>query len=94
MTFKEKMVELLHGQGMFQSQAEAVVELVIADPANEAMKGRWNEDIAGYPPEIVAVLWLSTKHTAREWIAENCPRAWFRPLFDDGATEDAKGEAA
>lgn len=81
MTFRQKAIELLYSNGMFREDAEKVVQNVIAHPSNEAMQGRWDDDIAGYPPQMLNVLWFTVKSFAVEWIDENCPQAWFRPLF-------------
>lgn len=87
MTFKEKAVQLLFEHGMFQDQAEEVVRRAIEDSDKTLvalpMQGRWDDDIAGHPPVVVNLLWLSLKSIALEYIDETCPKAWFRPLFAD-----------
>ncbi len=87
MTIKEKLVDMLHDGGMFREQATAVVERVIADPANESMAGRWNDTPEDYPPAILNLAWFSTKRHALAWIDENCPQAWFRGMFEDQVSE-------
>lgn len=88
MTFKERVIELLYKRGMFQDQAEEVLELAMADPANEAMKDRWNDHIEGYPPQTLTVLWFSVKRVALDYIIKNCPQAWFRPMFEDAPSSE------
>lgn len=86
-TFKAKAIQLMVNNGMFESDAAKVFEQVEADPANDAMKGRWNDDVNGYPPQMVNILWLSVKRNAAEWIATNQPQAWYRPMFEDNAPQ-------
>jgi hypothetical protein len=85
MTKGSLMKQMLFERGMFEADAVKVVEAVIADPANEAMQSRWGDHVEGYPPQMVNVLWFTTKRHALEHIEANCPQAWFKPLFDDAA---------
>jgi hypothetical protein len=83
MTFKEKMLGLLKQHGLSDGEAETVLALAQADPANAAMKGRWEDNVEGYPAEMFTLLWLTVKHTARDYLAEYNPEAWYRPLFEE-----------
>lgn len=85
MNFREEALEMLTSRGMFDDQAAAVMERVMADKANEPMKGRWHDDVSNYPGPMLNILWLTVKRHAAEYIAETCPHAWFRPLFDEEA---------
>lgn len=82
MTVEEKLVDMLYNQGLFRPQAVEIVEHVKADKANESMAERWQDVADGYPDQIFAVLWISVKDHALQWIDENCPNAWFRPMFE------------
>lgn len=82
MTYKEKIKQMLSEQGMFDEDAEAVVEMVIKDDCNVAMKNRWNDDISNYPSTTRSVLWDSVCRIALEYIDKNCPKAWFRSAFE------------
>ena len=64
---------------MFDSDAEAIFPLIIEDSVFD----RWLEDVNGYPEMIRSVLWLSAKRVALEWITENKPEAFYRPLFEE-----------
>lgn len=52
MTLQEKMKSMLTERGMFDDMADEVLERVKAAPENEAMIGRWHDDIEGYPPNF------------------------------------------
>ena len=82
MTFKEYFVQKLEENGMFAADANAVIEQTIVAPEAESMQGRWNDDMAGYPPIMSKVLWLTVRLNALKWIDANAPQAWFRPMFE------------
>ena len=84
-TIEETLKDRLVGNGVFPDMAEKIMAIVKADDINKAMQGRWNEPPETYPSSVLAILWVSTKHTALEWIIENCPNAWFRPMFEKGS---------
>jgi hypothetical protein len=90
MTFKEKVLDLLYNNGMFQDQAEQVLERVVTDDACTDFQGRWNDRVEDYPSLMVNLLWMAVKRVALAWINENCPQAWFKPLFDDASEVAAK----
>ncbi len=81
MTLEEKFKKLLFESGMFESDAEAVMEAVKADSANKAMAGRWSDMAEGYPKALYGLLWVEVKRAALKYIDANCPQAWFRPMF-------------
>ena len=81
MTFEERLNELLVEHGMWPGQAQAIVDRVKAAKRNESMEGRWDDQIEDYPPQMLAVLWMSVRTEALVYIDENCPQAWFRPMF-------------
>lgn len=93
MTIKEKIIEFLTSNGMFDDQAAATFELVKNDPANKAMSGRWNEDVSAYPLQMLPIIQMSARRSALAYIDEHCPLAWFRPMFcDDTEAELARLE--
>ncbi len=81
MTFRQALVAEMVSRGMFESQANKVMDLVIADEINRDMAGRWDEDASEYPAPLLIVLWLNARGTALEWIDQNLPRAFYRPMF-------------
>jgi hypothetical protein len=82
MTFYEYYLQKLIANGMFEDQAQAVMQQVMIDPANEAMLGRWWESTEGYLPVLLVILWFNVKTNALEWIDTNLPLAWYRPMFE------------
>ena len=81
MTIQEDIHQQLVGNGLFDSQADAVIELMKASKANAAMSERWGDSPGEYPPAIAILAWLSAKRAAVEWIDANAPSHWARPLF-------------
>lgn len=83
MTFRDKAKEILKARGMSENQAEAVMERVEAAPENDVMRGRWNDHVEGYPPQMFNVLGYTVRRHALEYIEENCPAAWFKSMFEE-----------
>jgi hypothetical protein len=81
MTIEEKIKEMLFERGMFEDQCSQVVARMKADPANEAMSGRWQDKPEDYPPMIMSLMWFSACNEAVKFIDETCPKAWFREIF-------------
>ena len=81
MTMKDKMKALLMQNGMFESEAEQVMEMAKNDTCLTDMKNRWNDDIEGYPPPLLKVVWFGVKKNALLWIDANIPQAYYRNFF-------------
>jgi hypothetical protein len=83
MTFREWVVNYCFDKGMFGTQASAVVaDMVAADRTNEAMTGRWNDDVSGYSEALLALLMPSIDKNALVYIEKTCPDVWYKPMFD------------
>lgn len=81
MNFKEWCKQHLTERGMFDKEASAVIESVIAAEENEAMEDRWDHNTDDYPESITNILQITLDHHAIKWIDENAPRAWYRGMF-------------
>ena len=81
MTIQEQMASQLIANDMFDSQAKQVMEKVVAEQ-QETMSGRWQDDTSDYPAVMINTLWLIVKKTALDWLNENAPQAWFKPMFE------------
>lgn len=83
MTIQEQITKRLVDNGMFEDQANQVISLLKADKiCQDTMQDRWGDNIEGYPPQFLAVMWVTTKRHALAWIDANLPLAWYRPLFE------------
>jgi hypothetical protein len=84
MTTKEKLKDMLVQNGMFEKQAEKVLDIAI--PRIEALPPReritWDRPAEEYPDVLYKIMWSEVKQAAKEWLAENAPEAWYRPIFD------------
>ena len=81
MTIREWCEDYCYQRGMFRDQAKAVVDRFAADPRGETMRGRWDDDVTGYPKGFAIVMGIAVSSMAVAWIDENLPRAWYRPMF-------------
>lgn len=83
MTIREQLEKHLTDSGLFETQAKAVIDALIADDelTGSVMKDRWHEDVSLYPPQMLAVLTQSANAKALEWIDANKPQHWARGMF-------------
>lgn len=73
MSIRERLEAELVNHGLWPEEATETLNKAEVAKENEAMKGRWNEDVTGYPPQLMSVLWLSIKTTAKEWLKAEKP---------------------
>lgn len=83
MTFEEKAIDMMFKRGMSKVQAHEILKMVKEDSVNDPMKGRWHDNMEGYPDEFSFILWYTVKEHALEYIDEKIPQAWFRPMFEE-----------
>lgn len=83
-TTKERLKEMLTSKGMFETQADAVLEEAI--PKIESLvsdyKFTWDRPAEEYPDTLYVLIWIIISEVALEWIDKNIPLAWFRPMFE------------
>jgi len=85
MTIRGWAVQYCVERGMFEHEAKTVVDLVINDPENNILKGRWHESTDGYDSTVLNGLALSINRHALRWIDESAPRAWYKSMFEESA---------
>lgn len=81
MTMQQWAEKYLTDNGLWPDEAEAVVEAAKAEKANESMERRWNDDIEGYPKQLLAVLTMPLRAEAVRWIDANKPQHFARMMF-------------
>lgn len=81
MTIREKLETELVNHGLWPKEAEAVMNELETDEALKPMQGRWSEDTTGYPPQLLAIVLMSAKQKAVEWIDRNKPKHFARGIL-------------
>lgn len=81
MTTREKVIKQLEDNGMFLEQAEQVFKKAQPLLKRDDYTITWDRPASEYPEPFYNVLWVMIKPIALQWIDENCPQAWFRPMF-------------
>lgn len=77
-TVEQVIRKRLDDCGMFGASMESVIE----KSKTEIEPGlRWGSDSEGYPPALLALVWISVKEIALKWIDENHPHAFYRSLL-------------
>ena len=80
MTIRQWCEDQCCQRGMFPEDARAVVDALAAE--DTTMEGRWDHPVDGYPAQLLFVLRMCLDDHALQWIDANCPKAWYRPLFE------------
>lgn len=83
MTWEQFAEQHLIENGMFESQAKAVVERAMENKDLQPLQGRWNDAIDGYPRPTQVLFVRTLRRIAVEWIEENCPNMWFKEALRD-----------
>jgi len=90
MTFREKMIELLVGCGCWPAEATAIMDVAEADkddPQSEggdplvSMRGRWNDQVEDYPPQMIVVTWMLVRMLAVRYLTESKPKHFAIPIL-------------
>jgi hypothetical protein len=83
MTTREKLEEMLVHNGMFDTQAKKVMDIAIPELNNilDDYTITFDRPASEYPNAIYTILFLYIKPIALKWIEENCPLAWYKPMF-------------
>lgn len=84
MTTKQKFIDMLVQRGMFESQAEQVMEkaMPVIDSTVENYRFTWDRPASEYPEQLYPMIFSTTiKPIALAWIEENKPMAWFKAIF-------------
>lgn len=83
MTTREKLVEQLEAIGMFNKDANNVVDLAIPELEKLVPDYRitWDRDSEGYP-DVMYNVWLQcVKPIALAYTEQHHPQAWYKPLL-------------
>ena len=81
MKIRDKLLKLLHDNGLFETEAKAVLDLYLSSPLGEPMKSRMDDDESGYPQTTIVATWMGVCASAVEWIDKNKPHHWARAMF-------------
>ena len=83
MTVKEKLMQSVVKKGLSLLEATHVVELAIPkiDELVPNYDITWNRPSEEYPNMLYVIMSPIVNGVALEWIEENCPQAWFKPMF-------------
>ena len=87
MTVEQWARQQLGQYGMFESQIDAVLQRVKADKSVNAI--HWSSPKDEYPSVLFSLLMMTIAGHALEWIDENMPLAWYRPIFAEITGEQA-----
>ena len=67
------MENRLRSHGLWPMEAVTIMDRVETRPDMASMSGRWQDDTAEYPVELMAALMLGVKDEAVKWLKANHP---------------------
>jgi hypothetical protein len=82
-TFNQILTQRLQQNGMFENQAVEVMKLYWASDLACTSAGLADKPVNGYSEQIENLIWAGVRIIALKYINENCPKAWFKAVFDD-----------
>lgn len=101
MTIRKYFAKYLYDHGMFEIDAAKCLDFAEKQEVMAPIADRWDDDIEGYPPQLLAVLRLSMRQIALQWIDEeheferdmklksaDIPPPWYRAMFTDEPTNE------
>lgn len=81
MTIRQKLETRLVDHGLWDEEAAKVMNQAEQNDSLKDMKGRWNDDVENYPPQLLAVVWMSVKLQAKQWLEANAPKHFALAMF-------------
>lgn len=77
--FASKLIQL----GFSEKQAESALDKGKAylDALSDDYKIKWNYSYTHYEERLLNVMFLTMRPAILQWIDDNIPMAWFRPIF-------------
>jgi len=83
MTVEQKIRTLLAEHGLWPDKNVDAVMKIYKETHPEIEDKVWQEPLTAYPPQMIVAIWMGVRHTVVRWIDENCPEAFYRPMFTD-----------
>lgn len=80
MTISEHLHKHLTDRGLWDKEADEIMAAFTSDEKHRAVRFRDSTD--AYPPMLLSVLRVSLDLAARQWLAENAPKHFARPMFE------------
>ncbi len=83
-TIREHAERFLFDRCLWPEEAKEIVAVAEQSLILDAMKGRWDEPTAAYPPQLLAAVEMSLGAVAAEWLDKNAPQHFARGMFNRG----------
>ena len=82
MRFIEELEAVLVNNGLGDSQAQDVLEKFVAQAEDDTKKVlSSSKDNRDYPLMVYSLVWGDVKRFVLLWAKDNCPMAWWLPMF-------------
>ncbi len=81
MTFNEYLTEYLRARGIWPAEAESIIAQYVEGMAGVSIQQRMNDDIEGYPDQLLSVVLVGIRREVVVWIDANKPKHFAREIF-------------
>ena len=83
MTLQETIKQRLIDNGVWEDEAVAIIEQAKTDKVLQHLQNRWNDDIEGYPVQLLVATWYAVKRVAIEWLQVQSPKHFALWMLQD-----------
>jgi hypothetical protein len=91
-TIRAALEGMLDERAVFAADIKAILDGWLQTEPGKIMAGRMNDKVSDYPASVLIVCWISVSQHTVEWIDQNCPNHWARPMFATQAAEIPRTE--
>ena len=81
MTIGDTLKKMMTENGLWPQDADVIISRLVAQ--EDALSEVLGEDAQGYPPQVLAAVWETTRHEVLTWMDAEKPKHFARPMFDD-----------
>ena len=83
MKIRNLLQQKLEDKGLWPQEAQAVLKAAEANPANQPMQKRWEDDSEDYPTALLSLLLIGVEHEAVRWLKANKPQHFALKMFEE-----------
>ena len=91
MTTRQKFEQMLYNMGIFETQAEKIMDFAIAEidsqKTGDDYQITWDRPEGGYDERFYKIVFeIKIKPQVFKWAEQNMPMAWWKPMFAENIT--------
>ncbi len=87
-TIRDYLRKEIYDRGIFENQVDAIMAMIVPEGATAPLHDILEKSIKGYPDMVLMMSWITVKKIAADWLRDNTPQHWARPMFDDKLADE------